>query len=148
MKYILFNLVLLCSFSAAVAQKKVPAKQQAINYYLNMKNSLIVSDKESVAKGADSLLKAANKIDGTDSIRLYAGKIAATTDINKQRAGFILLSKLMWTMAEQMPVQKKNTVYLQVCPMTGASWLSKEKEIRNPYYPKNMLTCGEVKRQI
>jgi len=148
MKYILFNLVLLCSFSAAVAQKKVPAKQQAINYYLNMKNSLIVSDKESVAKGADSLLKAANKIDGTDSIRLYAGKIAATTDINKQRAGFILLSKLMWTMAEQMPIQKKNTVYLQVCPMTGASWLSKEKEIRNPYYPKNMLTCGEVKGQI
>jgi len=148
MKYILFNLALLCSFSAAVAQKKAPAKQQAINYYLNMKNSLIVSDKESVAKGADSLVKAVNKIDGTDSIRLYAGKIAATTDINKQRTGFILLSKLMWTMAEQMPAQKKNTVYLQVCPMTGASWLSKEKEIRNPYYPKNMLTCGEVKGQI
>jgi len=147
MRYIVLNIVLLCLFTTVSAQKKVPAKQQAINYYLNMKNSLIISDKENTAKGADSLVKAINKIDGTDSIRLYAGKIAATTDINKQRAGFILLSKLMWTMAEQMPAQK-NTVYLQVCPMTGASWLSKEKEIRNPYYPKNMLTCGEVKGQI
>ncbi|MBN2863319.1 MAG: DUF3347 domain-containing protein [Bacteroidales bacterium] len=28
--------------------------------------------------------------------------------------------------------------------MKGADWLSLEKEIRNPYFGKSMLSCGEV----
>ncbi|RYF87461.1 MAG: DUF3347 domain-containing protein, partial [Chitinophagaceae bacterium] len=35
-------------------------------------------------------------------------------------------------------------IYLQYCPMKKASWLSSEKQIRNPYYGSSMLTCGEV----
>ena len=39
-------------------------------------------------------------------------------------------------------------LYIQHCPMAdqekGADWLSREKEIRNPYFGKSMLTCGEV----
>ena len=31
------------------------------------------------------------------------------------------------------------------CPMVKASWLQKEKEIRNPYMGKSMLTCGTLK---
>jgi Cu(I)/Ag(I) efflux system membrane fusion protein len=30
----------------------------------------------------------------------------------------------------------------------GAYWLSKSKEVQNPYYGQGMLTCGEVKRTI
>ena len=44
------------------------------------------------------------------------------------------------------------TVYLQHCPMAddnnGASWLSKEKEIRNPYFGARMLKCGSVEEVI
>ncbi|RYF85874.1 MAG: DUF3347 domain-containing protein, partial [Chitinophagaceae bacterium] len=35
-------------------------------------------------------------------------------------------------------------VYVQYCPMKKATWLSSEKQIRNPYYGSSMLTCGEV----
>lgn len=148
MRYIVITAAFLCFFSNGFAQKKNDKqKQQAISNYLNMKNGLIISDKQNVAKGADSLVKAIAKVKDVDSIRVYASQIAATTDINKQRASFIVLSKLIWEMAGKMPAPK-DAVYLQVCPMTGASWLSKEKEIKNPYYPKNMLTCGEVKGQI
>ena len=40
-------------------------------------------------------------------------------------------------------------VYKQYCPMAdedrGAYWLSKEKEVLNPYFGDAMLKCGEVK---
>ena len=42
------------------------------------------------------------------------------------------------------------TVYVQHCPMAkankGADWLSKETEIKNPYFGSDMLTCGELKK--
>lgn len=42
----------------------------------------------------------------------------------------------------------KETLYLQHCPMAnnakGASWLSAEQEIRNPYFGAAMLRCGEI----
>ena len=40
------------------------------------------------------------------------------------------------------------TLYVQKCPMAnsykGAIWLSTEKEIKNPYYGDEMLSCGSV----
>jgi hypothetical protein len=30
----------------------------------------------------------------------------------------------------------------------GADWLSKEKEIKNPYYGSQMLNCGSVEETI
>jgi hypothetical protein len=44
------------------------------------------------------------------------------------------------------------TLYKDFCPMynnkKGAFWLSETKEIRNPYYGKEMPRCGEVKEEI
>ena len=46
----------------------------------------------------------------------------------------------------------KDTFYVQHCPMAndnnGADWLSKEKEIKNPYYGDKMLKCGMVSETI
>jgi Cu(I)/Ag(I) efflux system membrane fusion protein len=46
----------------------------------------------------------------------------------------------------------KSMIYIQHCPMAdsnkGADWLSKEKEIRNPYFGASMLKCGEVTKTI
>ena len=39
-------------------------------------------------------------------------------------------------------------IYVQRCPMAdsnkGADWLSKKKEIKNPYFGSAMLKCGET----
>lgn len=47
---------------------------------------------------------------------------------------------------------KDNTIYIQYCPMAlndkGAHWLSSSAEIRNPYFGKKMLECGEVLETI
>jgi hypothetical protein len=43
-------------------------------------------------------------------------------------------------------------IYYNYCPMAfndqGANWLSNSPEIRNPYIPKKMITCGEIKDSI
>jgi len=35
-------------------------------------------------------------------------------------------------------------LYQQYCPMKKSYWLSKDAAIKNPYYGKQMLTCGKV----
>jgi Cu(I)/Ag(I) efflux system membrane fusion protein len=43
-------------------------------------------------------------------------------------------------------------LYIEYCPMAddlqGASWISGEPEIRNPYFGASMLGCGEIKEEI
>jgi Cu(I)/Ag(I) efflux system membrane fusion protein len=43
---------------------------------------------------------------------------------------------------------KNAKVFHEYCPMAfndkGATWLSDEAEIKNPYFGKKMLECGEV----
>lgn len=150
-------LALALLFSNAFAQKNKavqPVAGQLAGYYLNLKNSLIISDKDNAAKGADSLLSAITSLpkksrkeysSSLDSLSKYAGQIAGTTNINFQRKSFSSLSRSYWPIVEKSVLNQP--LYLQVCPMTGEKWISKEKEIRNPYYPKNMLTCGEVQGQ-
>jgi len=72
-------------------------------------------------------------------------------DIKDIRAKFIAISKDIIAMAESFgPFSEP--YYVQHCPMAdsnkGADWLSKDKEILNPYFGKAMLTCGEITKTI
>ena len=46
----------------------------------------------------------------------------------------------------------EDTFYIQHCPMAfdneGADWISKEREIRNPYFGDKMMKCGIVQDTI
>lgn len=79
-----------------------------------------------------------------------AKAISETQDVKKQRVYFISLSK---NMHDLILVAKFDTpVYYQFCPMAnggkGASWLSKENTVKNPYYGAQMMTCGKVVETI
>jgi hypothetical protein len=37
-----------------------------------------------------------------------------------------------------------STLYQQYCPMKKAYWLSETPTIKNPYYGKEMPTCGKT----
>ena len=72
-------------------------------------------------------------------------------DIEVIRKHFVALSEQMIMLAKTFtPTQK--SLYIQHCPMAdgnnGADWISMEKEIKNPYFGKSMLKCGEVKTTI
>ena len=75
--------------------------------------------------------------------------IINSREIGNQRAAFLILSKNLSEAIKTFGVDTSGkTVYLEFCPMAddnnGGLWLSYDKEIRNPYFGKAMLTCGKV----
>ncbi|WP_339839670.1 DUF3347 domain-containing protein [uncultured Flavobacterium sp.] len=76
--------------------------------------------------------------------------ISQSTDIKKQRDAFDTLSENIYKLIKVSKAE--TTVYFQHCPMAndgkGANWLSKENEVKNPYYGSKMLSCGKVVETI
>lgn len=134
--------------------------QTVFNTYFSVKDALVTSDASATTTVAKELVTAINNVKmdqlETDVHRVWmkvfkqlkddASQIANAKDIKKQRHHFVTLSKEMYSL---MKVAKYDeTVYYQHCPMAndgkGANWLSKENEVKNPYYGSKMLTCGKT----
>lgn len=143
-----------------VAKREIEKKEITKNY-LALKNSFLTSDSLAVVKNAEALKNSLKNFkfkklslekmnEATTSRREIielATQLTTTKNINKQRKIFEVLSVKYWEQAGKFKAADE-TLYLQVCPMTGAVWTSDSKEIKNPYYPKNMLTCGEIKASL
>ena len=144
-------------------QKEDQLKSVFDNYF-KLKDALITSDGSTTAAQSSTLLASINAVqmDKLDmdvhmvwmkvltQIKNDTEKIAATKDIKIQRNSFMTLStdihSLIKVSKYEMPV------YFQFCPMAnggkGANWLSKENEIKNPYYGSMMLSCGKTVETI
>lgn len=71
-------------------------------------------------------------------------------NIAHQREHLVTLSKDFYDIAKTFGTEKP--LYKVFCPMyddnKGAYWISDSKEIKNPYYGAEMLTCGEVQEEL
>lgn len=133
----------------AAANGEKQLSQLLLSYY-NIKNALVTGDAVSAALNAGEFLKTVNTVDykvisegNSHILAKDAGRISTAIDLKKQREYFINFSSNMVAVAKALKLSDQ-PVYIQYCPMKKASWLSSEKEIRNPYYGSSMLTCGEV----
>lgn len=136
-----------------------------VNDYLKVKNALAKDDSNGAAAAAKVLLatfNAANTtlidaklkkeyIDIADDAKEHAEHIADNSGkIAHQREHFALLSKDMNDMIKTFGTNKK--LYQDYCPMydQGKSgyWISETKEIKNPYYGSEMLTCGGMVKEL
>lgn len=76
--------------------------------------------------------------------------IKGTTKIDQQREYFTKLSTAMYEVMKS--IKADYPVYFDHCPMynngKGGDWLSKESEIKNPYYGSQMLSCGKTVETI
>ncbi len=72
--------------------------------------------------------------------------------IDDIRSSFKGVSQSMLVLEQFFGHESEESYYEIFCPMafnnTGASWLSKEKDVNNPYFGAGMLKCGEVKREF
>lgn len=68
------------------------------------------------------------------------------------RANFYDLSKALIEAIKKFGHAENGPIYAIYCSMAfnnrGASWLQKDKDVRNPYYGKEMLKCGMAKEKI
>ena len=136
--------------------------QNSYDMYLNLKDALIKTDALLAQKEAQQLLETLKKIDMkllanknahkqwmelSSTLNSNTKKITTSTDIVEQRKQFKIVSEHLISAVLSFGINE--TTYKQYCPMAdsdkGAYWLSKEKQVLNPYFGDMMLKCGEVK---
>ncbi len=134
---------------------------ELVSSYIQLKDAFVDSDSESVQKLAIQTLKLAKKVPMKylknkeahkrwmeTLLKLKEGlqNISETTDIEKQRNQFVMISNAFKPSIASFGADK--TVYIQHCPMAnsnkGADWLSFDAEIKNPYFGDKMLKCGST----
>ncbi len=136
-----------------------------VDSYLALKEALVASDaakaataagqvKQDLGKVQMELLKGDAHVMWMDMLKPLEGslqKISGSKDIEAQRLAFADLTEALYQSLKMFQVQGLN-IYYQFCPMArdgaGANWLSRDKDIRNPYFGEAMLTCGETKETL
>ncbi len=136
----------------------------ALQAYMRLKEALVQDDVALAAKTSNSLVQelkaiAASSLDmssmeeWSDKKTILIGlaqQMSEAQGIVDQRKQFIALSEAMTQVVSLFGVGQ--TVFSQFCPMAnnnqGASWLSFEKTIRNPYFGNSMLSCGSIQAEL
>jgi len=150
-KFYFFIAMLFVSVQAAKAQDK--SVNGVLNAYFTLKNDLVADDAATTKTHAKELAAAikavpadkipAEQLSAWKKIALSTTRIGEAKDIDGQRDYFAILSDNMITVAKALKINAV-PVYQQYCPMKKVSWLSETAAIKNPFYGKQMPTCGQV----
>ena len=133
-----------------VAAAEEKTLEDVVNVYLAIKDALVASDAKNAQAGAVELL---GVVDATKMpmVQQKTKEMAGVTDLTMQRTHFDSLSIALYEQVKQQPTNSQ-TLYKQYCPMAfdnrGAFWLSRDEEIKNPYFGDEMLHCGHVQEEI
>jgi hypothetical protein len=119
--------------------------------YIRLKDALINSDSRSASTAATELANALDNIKGCENTSTIVNEIGKSSGIKEQRMKFVQLNSDIVPMMKNAKLSS-GSIFVMYCPMAddgkGGYWLSSNKEIRNPYYGKEMIDCGEVKEEI
>lgn len=145
--------------------KAATSVKEIVDHYLHVKNALTNDNATEAASGSKAMEAALGKIDKSiltaeqkatyDKIeeRLIAlSELIAKSgnDIKLQREQFVLMSESVYELVKHFGAGRP--LYHDYCPMArddqGAMWISEVKEIKNPYFGDQMLSCGSVEEVI
>ena len=131
--------------------------REVLASYLQMKDAYVASDAKQVSTFSKVALNKLQSIEDDElgtmekahlSKIIQALKtISENNDLKNQREHFVVLNENMIPIVKNIQ-NIESQIFIQKCPMAnnnmGAIWMSREKEIQNPYYGAAMLTCGSV----
>jgi hypothetical protein len=142
MKKIFFAVIIMLISASAFAQQTGKLADQ----YIIIKNALVNGDSKTAAEAAATFQQTiADDADFAlkNDLLKATGELAKAASLDKQRAAFNEVSTTFWKLVKTAG-KIETPLYYQYCPMKKAYWVSKEKDIKNPYYGSSMLTCGKV----
>lgn len=136
-----------------------------VDNYLSLKNALTKDDSNASADAGKTMIETLGKMDMNklsgaqmkiymdiaDDLKEHAEHIGDNAgNIAHQREHFVLLSKDINDLIKTFGTEQK--LYQDFCPMAdegkGAIWISEVKDIKNPYFGSEMLTCGSVRKEF
>jgi len=147
-----------------VSQEDQKAIKHVLSIYLKLKDALVEDDFKNAQTFTSQLWEAVDNVESEQMepqtqqvwngvISQFDGikKMTLAQDIDSLRAYFEKVSELMIYTITSFELHME-TIYLQHCPMAnsdlGANWLSRSKQVMNPYFGSQMLYCGEVVKEI
>jgi len=124
---------------------------QVLNLYIPLKDALVASDADAARAAARKALDFLAGKPGAGQLKPLLEQfesLAEGKELARLREDFRELSALL-IQAGAGVGHFDQTFYIQYCPMAnnnqGATWISQQAEIRNPYYGDAMLSCGETR---
>ncbi|MBY0472142.1 DUF3347 domain-containing protein [bacterium] len=142
MKAIMSVFLVALSFISAntfAASSKGDAMNEVLSSYLKIQEALASDSLDQVQIEAAKIVKRA-----TDKeIKAPAQSLSRDATLEAARSDFKRLSTAMDKWAA---TTKPEGVQRMTCPMVNAPWIQKRGETKNPYYGKQMQSCGEVQK--
>ena len=113
-----------------------------LDEYFKVKDALVQGDNQAAYISSNKIVDflETDHLFSDELIRA-AGKLAASKNLEIQRAEFAGLGTILWKLVKEYEPYI-GSLYYQYCPMKKAYWLSKDAGIQNPFYGKSMLGCG------
>ncbi|MGD1086120.1 MAG: DUF3347 domain-containing protein [Verrucomicrobiota bacterium] len=152
MKLASFATILMAAFAFLTPARaddsalKEPVKS-VLDHYLMIQTNLA----NDTIKGVSDQAAAISKAVAGDAAKLLPPEVAKQADTLAQakdlKAAREAFKPLSASLIKYLAGNKAGKASYQevYCPMAEASWLQIGKDIRNPYYGKEMLDCGELK---
>lgn len=150
---------------ANVDPKAAASMGEIFTAYMHITNALGSDDASHAGESGTAMAAAIGKLDKSlltedqkklfdeyePSLKEHAEHIADNkSNIQHQREHFATMSDEMYALAKAFGAGRP--VYQAHCPMyndnKGGMWLTESKEIKNPYFGSEMLTCGKVQEMI
>lgn len=133
--------------AAASVVLKDPDLDAVYQQYQKLTLALVDGDFNTAKLSALAIETGARQIQGARAIAKAASNISNTSDLKAQRLAFASLNEAFIALLKNTGLNS-GKLYVANCPMAldnqGASWISNNKEIKNPYFGELMLTCGTV----
>lgn len=147
----LFSIFSILNLSAQTTDASISKLYQN---YISIKDALVTDNSDAASKAANEFIKSVSMVDykvlsegNLDVLRKDASTIAESRSIETQRESFAKLSANMIELTKKFKMAD-SSVFVLYCPMQDASWLSAQKEVKNPFYGSAMLTCGSMKSEL
>lgn len=141
--------------------------EEVLTQYFTLGNGLVAEDDSLIAQSGRALLKATDslKLDSLKADTLiittaqtYASGISSEVmgllgeqHLAGKRKSFQIISNQLYDLVRTVQYDRQ-VIYHYYCASSfndqGAGWLTNIRQVRNPYIPKKMISCGELKDSL
>jgi hypothetical protein len=117
-----------------------------VDPYLKIQAALADDSMDGVKAGAGDVATAATAL-GAPAMKIdtTALQLASATEIGDARTKFAALSEAIDAYMTGLKLVPPDGVKVAFCPMVRKPWMQADASIHNPYFGKEMLTCGSFR---
>jgi len=117
-----------------------------VDPYLKIQQALADDKMDGVKANAGQVATASAAL-GAPAMKIdtAAVQLASASELEDARTKFATLSEAIDDYMTGLHLKAPEGVRVAFCPMVQKPWLQKGEAIENPYYGKEMLTCGSLR---